>query len=152
LQLIFSISRYAETIHHVKKPERTPETNTSTTTTTNTISTRPDPAKYSVDSTKMSEQDQQRPKPTPFPHGVFLPNGLSTDPPLPANDPTVGYKLNHFMMRIRDPEKSMKFYIELMGMRTVFTYVLFLFLSADFPLLSSPLLVLVLVLAGPCSS
>ncbi|KAK5247152.1 hypothetical protein LTR40_011921, partial [Exophiala xenobiotica] len=53
----------------------------------------------------MSEQDQQRPKPTPFPHGVFLPNGLNTDPPLPANDPTVGYKLNHFMMRIRDPEK-----------------------------------------------
>ncbi|KAJ9503033.1 hypothetical protein H2202_001185 [Exophiala xenobiotica] len=69
----------------------------------------------------MSEQDQKRPQPTPFPHGVFLPNGLNTDPPLPANDPTVGYKLNHFMMRIRDPEKSMKFYIELMGMRTVFT-------------------------------
>lgn len=76
----------------------------------------------------MSRQDQQKSKPTPFPHGAFLPNGLNTDPPLSANDPTVGYKLNHFMMRIRDPEKSMKFYIELMGMRTVFTYVL-LFLS-----------------------
>jgi len=69
----------------------------------------------------MSRQDQQKSKPTPFPHGAFLPNGLNTDPPLSANDPTVGYKLNHFMMRIRDPEKSMKFYIELMGMRTVFT-------------------------------
>jgi lactoylglutathione lyase len=91
----------------------------------------------------MSEQDQQRPKSTPFPHGVFLPNGLNTDPPLPANDPTVGYKLNHFMMRIRDPEKSMKFYIELMGMRTVFTYVSVLFSLPTF---------LLLVLAGLCSS
>ncbi|KIX03461.1 lactoylglutathione lyase [Rhinocladiella mackenziei CBS 650.93] len=59
--------------------------------------------------------------PSPFPHGVFLPNGLNTDPPLPANDPTIGYKLNHFMLRIRDPEKSLHFYINLMGMRTVFT-------------------------------
>ncbi|KAF5706656.1 lactoylglutathione lyase [Fusarium globosum] len=31
-----------------------------------------------------------------------------------------GYKLNHFMMRIRDPKKSMEFYTKLMGMRTVF--------------------------------
>lgn len=65
----------------------------------------------------MTSQQQ----PTPFPHGVFLPNGLKTDKPIPANDPTIGYKLNHFMLRIRDPERSMHFYIDLMGMRTVFT-------------------------------
>ncbi|KAI1628717.1 lactoylglutathione lyase [Exophiala viscosa] len=57
---------------------------------------------------------------TPFPHGVFMPNGLKTDKPLEANDPTMGYKLNHFMLRIRDPKKSMHFYLDLMGMRTVF--------------------------------
>ncbi|EXJ88061.1 lactoylglutathione lyase [Capronia coronata CBS 617.96] len=62
--------------------------------------------------------------PSPFPHGVFLPNGLQTDPPFPPNpkdDPTHNYKLNHFMLRIRDPAPSLHFYITLMGMRTVFT-------------------------------
>jgi len=70
---------------------------------------------------------QQRPcpptanSPTPFEWGAFLPNGHRTDPPLPEDDPTIGYKLNHFMLRIRDPVRSLHFYIELMGMRTVFT-------------------------------
>ncbi|KAK5048573.1 hypothetical protein LTR84_005664 [Exophiala bonariae] len=59
--------------------------------------------------------------PSPFAHGVFLPNGANSDPPLPANDPTIGYKLNHFMLRIREPKRTMHFYIDLMGMRTVFT-------------------------------
>jgi len=68
----------------------------------------------------MSSQPQPS-TPSPFPHGVFLPNGLHTDPPLPPNDPTTGYKLNHLMVRIRDPQKSLHFYITLMGMRTVFT-------------------------------
>lgn len=71
----------------------------------------------------MASQSQQpsTTSPTPFPHGVFLPNGLSTDPPLPSSDPTIGYKLNHFMLRIRDPSVSIPFYTGLMGMRTVFT-------------------------------
>ncbi|KAF3916346.1 hypothetical protein ABW21_db0205112 [Orbilia brochopaga] len=59
--------------------------------------------------------------PSPFPPGQFLPNGNRNDPPLSSSDPTVGYKLNHFMLRIRDPAASMHFYIDLMGMRTVFT-------------------------------
>jgi len=59
--------------------------------------------------------------PSPFPHGVFLPNGALTDPPLPPDHPTVGYKLNHFMLRMRDPKASLHFYVDLMGMRTVFT-------------------------------
>lgn len=59
--------------------------------------------------------------PSPFPPGIFLPGGHNTDPPLPPSDPTTGYKLNHFMLRIRDPRPSLHFYIDLMGMRTVFT-------------------------------
>ncbi|WAO91428.1 Lactoylglutathione lyase [Fusarium falciforme] len=55
-----------------------------------------------------------------LPHGQFLPNGLNDDPPLSQNDPTIGYRLNHTMLRIRDPRKSLHFYINLMGMRTVF--------------------------------
>lgn len=55
----------------------------------------------------------------PFPRGVMLPNGHNTDPPLPADHPTVGFKLNHVCLRVRDPEKSLSFYINLMGMRTV---------------------------------
>ncbi|KAF5592959.1 lactoylglutathione lyase [Fusarium subglutinans] len=46
---------------------------------------------------------------------------MSTDPPFTAVDPTLGYKLFHVMLRIRDPVQSLHFYIDLMGMRTVFT-------------------------------
>ncbi|KAK6347843.1 hypothetical protein TWF718_005664 [Orbilia javanica] len=61
--------------------------------------------------------------PSPFPLGQFLPNGgtYRNEPTIPASDPTIGYKLNHLMLRIRDPEASLNFYVNLMGMRTVFT-------------------------------
>lgn len=58
---------------------------------------------------------------TEMPVGEFMPNGLGTDPPLTSDDPTLGYKLFHVMLRIRDPVQSLHFYIDLMGMRTVFT-------------------------------
>ncbi|KAL5364527.1 putative lactoylglutathione lyase [Aspergillus floccosus] len=58
---------------------------------------------------------------TPFEEGAFLPGGHNTDPPLPESSPTTGYKLNHSMLRIRDPKRSLHFYIDLMGMRTVWT-------------------------------
>jgi lactoylglutathione lyase len=57
----------------------------------------------------------------PLPVGAFIPGGHGTDPPLAETDPTVGYKLNHFMLRIRDPKPTLHFYIDLMGMRTVFS-------------------------------
>ncbi|KAI9926451.1 hypothetical protein ASPWEDRAFT_119372 [Aspergillus wentii DTO 134E9] len=58
---------------------------------------------------------------SPFEPGVFLPGGHNNDPPLPESSPTAGYKLNHSMLRIRDPKRSLHFYITVMGMRTVFT-------------------------------
>ncbi|EAW14369.1 putative lactoylglutathione lyase (Glo1) [Aspergillus clavatus NRRL 1] len=61
------------------------------------------------------------PSSSPFEPGVFLPGGHNNDPALPEHSPTAGFKLNHFMLRIRDPQRSLHFYIDLMGMRTVFT-------------------------------
>lgn len=58
---------------------------------------------------------------TDIPIGEFIPNGLGTDPPLTPNDPAIGFKLFHLMLRIRDPARSLHFYVNLMGMRTVFT-------------------------------
>ena len=68
-----------------------------------------------------ASQDDVSSSASPFPLGAFLPNGFRSDPPLPLDSATTGYKLNHFMLRIRDPAISLPFYINLMGMRTVFT-------------------------------
>lgn len=57
---------------------------------------------------------------SPFKPGEFL-LGSKTETPLTASAGSAGYKLNHFMVRIRDPEKSLKFYRDIMGMRTIFT-------------------------------
>ena len=64
---------------------------------------------------------QPTPNPSPYELGAFLPGGHNTDPPLPENSPTANYRLNHSMLRIRDPTRSLNFYINLMGMRTVWT-------------------------------
>lgn len=51
--------------------------------------------------------------------GVFLPGGPNTEaPPTPA---TTGYKLTHFNLRIRSPARSLHFYVDILGMRTIFT-------------------------------
>jgi len=55
-----------------------------------------------------------------FEPGKFNINGHQTEQPLAPDDPTAGYMLNHLMLRIRDPKPSMHFYVNLMGMRTVF--------------------------------
>ncbi|KZM19417.1 Lactoylglutathione lyase [Ascochyta rabiei] len=41
--------------------------------------------------------------------------------PIPCSDPTIGYRLNHFMLRISDPSRTLHFYTHLMGMRLVFS-------------------------------
>lgn len=55
------------------------------------------------------------------PVGVQLPGDPEDNPPIPHDDPTIGYKLNHFMLRIKDPGAAKRFYVGLMGMRTIFT-------------------------------
>jgi lactoylglutathione lyase len=43
-------------------------------------------------------------------------------PESPAEtSPTAGYRLNHFMLRITNPTRTLHFYVTLMGMRVVFT-------------------------------
>lgn len=51
---------------------------------------------------------------------------LTMPPPVPGTDKqqppqTVGWKLNHICFRIRDPERTIHFYRDILGMRTVFT-------------------------------
>lgn len=41
--------------------------------------------------------------------------------PSPAASPTDGYRLNHFMLRISNPTRTLHFYQTLMGMKSVFT-------------------------------
>ncbi|KAE8150061.1 putative lactoylglutathione lyase [Aspergillus avenaceus] len=57
----------------------------------------------------------------PGPEGTYLPGGQNNDPKLPETSPTIGTKLTHSMLRIRDPHRSLHFYIDLLGMRTVCT-------------------------------
>ncbi|KAF1933536.1 uncharacterized protein M421DRAFT_931 [Didymella exigua CBS 183.55] len=45
---------------------------------------------------------------------------MSTQPSSDAS-PTNGYRLNHFMLRISNPTRTLHFYTTLMGMRIVFT-------------------------------
>jgi lactoylglutathione lyase len=40
----------------------------------------------------------------------------------PANPATTGYRLNHTMLRITNPQNSLRFYVEFMGMSLIFTF------------------------------
>lgn len=57
----------------------------------------------------------------PLAPGEFRPGGHLPVPKLAEHSPTVGYQLNHFMLRIRDPARTLHFYVNLMGMRVIFT-------------------------------
>ncbi|KAF4432801.1 Lactoylglutathione lyase [Colletotrichum fructicola Nara gc5] len=71
-----------------------------------------------MQSTSNNIWNQARPEPVP---GVFNIGGHLDQPPLPNTDPAVGMRLHHVMMRIRDPERSLQFYRDLLGMRLVWT-------------------------------
>lgn len=58
---------------------------------------------------------------TPYEWGKLNVGGHHDDPPLPEDDPAAGIRMNHCMLRVRDPKKSLFFYMNLLGMRTVFT-------------------------------
>ncbi|OQE13589.1 hypothetical protein PENSTE_c052G00870 [Penicillium steckii] len=47
--------------------------------------------------------------------------GNDNEQPLHPSSPTTNFKLNHIMVRIQDPARSLHFYVDLLGMRTVFT-------------------------------
>ncbi|OQV03396.1 hypothetical protein CLAIMM_08445 [Cladophialophora immunda] len=55
-----------------------------------------------------------------LPVSVHTPGGGRNESPLPESAPTLGYRFNHMMIRIQDPEPTLNFYVNLMGMRTVF--------------------------------
>ncbi|KAJ5460396.1 uncharacterized protein N7458_001948 [Penicillium daleae] len=53
--------------------------------------------------------------------GLFSPGGPTpafNPPPTPA---TQNYRLNHLAIRIKDPSASLHFYVDLLGMRVIFT-------------------------------
>jgi lactoylglutathione lyase len=43
-------------------------------------------------------------------------------PPRPVSPATAEYRLNHLMLRTKDPEKSMKFYCDCLGLHVVFIF------------------------------
>lgn len=56
--------------------------------------------------------------PTP----AYEPGVHVTPPPRLSSPITAGYRLNHIMLRISDPEASLKFYNDFLGMHTVFIF------------------------------
>lgn len=55
--------------------------------------------------------------PAPYESGTHI-----APPPRPPSPATAGYSLNHFMMRIKDPKKTLRFYCDCLGMHVVFIF------------------------------
>lgn len=53
--------------------------------------------------------------------GLFTPGDPTQTLNPPLNPQTSSYRLNHLAIRIKDPSRSLHFYINLLGMRVVFT-------------------------------
>jgi lactoylglutathione lyase len=53
--------------------------------------------------------------PGPYPTGEHI-----MPPARPSSPSTAGYVLNHMMMRVKDAEKSLKFYCDCLGLHVVF--------------------------------
>lgn len=55
--------------------------------------------------------------------GAFLPGGPTPtfNPPVPQSSETNGYRLNHLAIRISDVSRSLHFYVDLLGMRVIFS-------------------------------
>ncbi|RFU33981.1 hypothetical protein B7463_g2359, partial [Scytalidium lignicola] len=52
----------------------------------------------------------------------YLPGKHIIPPPLPPQAATAGWKINHLMLRITDPEASLRFYNECFGLHTIFIF------------------------------
>lgn len=57
-----------------------------------------------------------------YPPGPYEADKHITPPPRPISPSTAEYQLNHMMIRIKDPEKSMKFYCDCLGMHVIFIF------------------------------
>lgn len=53
--------------------------------------------------------------------GLFSPGGPTQTFNPPQSQATSNYRLNHLAIRITDPSRSLHFYVDLLGMRVVFT-------------------------------
>ncbi|KAF2470507.1 Glyoxalase/Bleomycin resistance protein/Dihydroxybiphenyl dioxygenase [Lindgomyces ingoldianus] len=54
--------------------------------------------------------------------GPFAPGKHIIPPPRSVSPATAEYRLNHLMLRIKDPEKSLRFYNDCFGLHTVFVF------------------------------
>ncbi|KAL5114381.1 hypothetical protein ACEQ8H_007730 [Pleosporales sp. CAS-2024a] len=57
-----------------------------------------------------------------YPAGPYSAGEHIVPPPRLSSPATAEYRLNHFMLRIKDPGKSLKFYCDCMGMHVVFIF------------------------------
>ncbi|OQD72949.1 hypothetical protein PENDEC_c018G00664 [Penicillium decumbens] len=53
--------------------------------------------------------------------GIFAPGGPTPTFNPPPSTTTANYRLNHLAIRIKDPSRSLHFYVDLLGMRVIFT-------------------------------
>ncbi|KAF2241930.1 Glyoxalase/Bleomycin resistance protein/Dihydroxybiphenyl dioxygenase [Trematosphaeria pertusa] len=64
----------------------------------------------------MASENPNEP-PGPYPTGQHI-----IPPPRPASPATAEYRLNHLMLRIKDPKKSLRFYNDCFGLHVVFIF------------------------------
>ncbi|KAJ5292726.1 uncharacterized protein N7443_008679 [Penicillium atrosanguineum] len=57
----------------------------------------------------------------PAEEGLFSPGGPTQTFNPPQSPSTTNYRLNHLAIRIKDPSRSLHFYVDLLGMRIIFT-------------------------------
>ena len=53
---------------------------------------------------------------------VYEPGVHTIPPPRPLSPSTTGIRLNHLMLRIRNPEASLRFYNDFLGLHTIFIF------------------------------
>ncbi|OQE23182.1 hypothetical protein PENSTE_c009G07026 [Penicillium steckii] len=53
--------------------------------------------------------------------GIFSPGGPTQSFNPPQSSTTTNYRLNHLAIRIKDPARSLHFYVDLLGMRVIFS-------------------------------
>ncbi|CAI6339075.1 unnamed protein product [Periconia digitata] len=57
-----------------------------------------------------------------YPSGPYTPGQHVIPPPRPTSPATAEYRLNHLMVRIKNPERSLKFYNDCFGLHVVFIF------------------------------